>query len=120
MTEAGTGLLEMRLFTLRPGTRPEFDRISRDGTIPMMRRYGIHVVDFGPMLNDEDGYFLLRAFGSEEERVEKSQAIYATTEWEENYDAPVTAMIADYRTAVIPATQSLAPTLVGSLAAETA
>lgn len=116
MTETDNGLLEMRLFKLRPGTRPEFDRISREGTIPMMRRYGINVVDFGPMLNDEDGYFLLRAFGSEQERVEKSQAIYATTEWEENYDAPVTSMIEDYRTAVIPATRALAPSLAGDTA----
>jgi hypothetical protein len=106
----------MRLFKLQPGTRPEFDRISRDGTIPMMRRYGINVLDFGPMLNDEDGYFLLRAFSSEEDRVEKSQAIYATAEWEENYDAPVTAMISDYRTAVIPASRSLAPDLVAETA----
>jgi hypothetical protein len=113
VTEAESWLLEMRLFKLQPGTRSEFDRISRDGTIPMMRRHGINVLDFGPMLNDEDGYFLLRAFRSEEDRVEKSQAIYATTEWEENYDAPVTAMIADYRTAVIPATHALAPSLVG-------
>lgn len=112
MTEAESWLLEMRFFKVRPGTRAEFDRISREGTIPMMRRYGIHVVDFGPMLNDEDGYYLLRAFRSEEDRVEKSQAIYATTEWEENYDAPVTAMIEDYRTAVFPATHALAPALV--------
>ena len=56
MTEAESWLLEMRFFKVRPGTRAEFDRISREGTIPMMRRYGIHVVDFGPMLNDEDGY----------------------------------------------------------------
>jgi len=110
------GLLEMRLFKLHPGTRAEFDRISRDGTIPMMRRYGINVVDFGPMLNDEDGYFLLRAFGSEEDRVAKSQAIYSTAEWEENYDAPVTSMIADYRTAVIPATRSVTLALVGDSA----
>ena len=112
MTEAESWLLEMRFFKVQPGTRAEFDRISREGTIPMMRRYGINVVDFGPMLNDEDGYYLLRAFRSEEDRVEKSQAIYATTEWEENYDAPVTSMISDYRTAVFPATHALAPALV--------
>ena len=116
MTEAENWLLEMRFFTVKSGTREEFDRISREGTIPMMRRYGINVLDFGPMLNDEDGYFLLRAFRSEDDRVEKSQAIYATTEWEENYDAPVSAMIADYRTAVFPATRALAPALVAQSA----
>lgn len=113
MSEAESWLLEMRLFKVRPGTRDEFHRISEEGTIPMMRRYGINVLDFGPMLNDENGYFLLRAFRSEDERVEKSQAIYATAEWEEKYDGPVGGMIEDYRTAVIPATHALSPTLVG-------
>ena len=106
-------LLEMRLFTLKPGTRAEFDRISRDGTIPMMRRYGINVVAFGPSLNNEDGYFLLRAFPSEPERVRQSQAIYATDEWEQNYDQPVTSMIADYQTAVMATSEQLVGQLQG-------
>lgn len=109
MTGTENSLLEMRLFKLKPGTRAEFHRVSQDGTIPMMRRYAITVLDFGPLLNNEDGYFLLRAFDSEQDRVDKSQAIYATAEWEENYDAPVSAMIEDYWTAVIPATPALAP-----------
>lgn len=100
-------LLEMRLFKVHPGTRAEFDRISRDGTIPMMRRQGITVIAHGPSLNDDDGYYLLRAFESEEQRVAQSQALYATAEWMENYDEPVMSMIADYHTAVMPATERL-------------
>ncbi len=94
-------LLEMRLFTLRPGTRAEFDRISRDGTIPLMRRLGITVIAHGPSLNNESGYFLLRAFPSESERIEQSQALYTTPEWIEKYDASIMAMIDDYDTAVM-------------------
>lgn len=99
-----TWLLEIRLFQVREGTREEFDRISREGTIPLMRRLGINVVAFGPSLNNDDGYFLLRAFRSEEERVTLSQSLYVTPEWESSYDAPVTAMIAGYQTAVMPTT----------------
>jgi hypothetical protein len=98
-------LLEIRIFTVQPGTRDEFDRISREGTIPLMRRLGITVVAYGPSLNNDDGYYLLRAFRSEQERVALSQSVYTTDEWEANYDAPITAMIADYRTAVISTTQ---------------
>jgi hypothetical protein len=105
--------MEVRLFTLRPGTRAEFDRISREGTIPMMRRLGINVVAYGPSLNNEDGYFLLRAFPSEEKRVELSQSVYATAEWAEKYDAPVTAMIDDYQTAVMPASGPIVEQLSG-------
>jgi hypothetical protein len=95
-------LLEIRLFKVQPGTRAEFDRISRDGTVPMMRRLGITVLAYGPAGNDEDGYVLLRAFDSEQQRIELSQSLYEQPEWLERYDAPVTAMIVDYRTAVLP------------------
>ena len=95
-------LLEMRLFTLVPGKREEFDRISREETIPLMRRLGITVVAHGPSLNNDNGYFLLRAFSSESERGELSQSLYATAEWMEKYDTPIMAMIDDYDTAVMP------------------
>jgi NIPSNAP len=96
--------LEIRLFTLRPGTRAEFDRTSREGTIPLIRRCGITVLTFGPCLNDDDGYVLMRLFPSEQERVELAEAFYASTEWKDRYEARVMPMIADYRTAVVPAT----------------
>jgi hypothetical protein len=97
-----SSLLEIRLFTLHPGTREEFDRISREGTIPLMRRHGITVVGHGPCANDDDGYVLVRAFPSEQARVEQSQAIYVLPEWVDNYEKPIMGMIADYRTAVLP------------------
>jgi hypothetical protein len=100
-------VLEVRIFTVHPGTREEFDRISREGTIPLMREHGINVVAYGPSPNNDDGYHLLRAFRSEQERVALSQSLYTTKEWEANYDAPVTAMIADYRTTVMPTTPEL-------------
>ena len=96
-------LVEIRLFTVSPGRRDEFDRVSREGTIPMMRRWGITVLDHGPCLNDENGYFLVRAFESEEQRVEGAKEFYASAEWEENYEELVMGMIDDYHTAVVPA-----------------
>lgn len=102
MGNTKTWLVEVRLFKLRPGTRAEFDRISREGTIPLMRQLGINVIAHGPSLNNENGYFLVRAFPSESERVEQSRAVYTTAEWEK-YDDPIMGMIEDYDTAVLPA-----------------
>ncbi len=93
-------LLEMRLFRLRPGTREEFARISEEETIPLMRGIGITVLAHGSSSNNENGYFLLRAFPSEQERVELSASLYRTDEWIAKYDEPVGAMIDDYDTAV--------------------
>jgi NIPSNAP len=116
MNDANRCVLEIRMFKVRPGTREEFHRISRDGTVPLMRRCGIDVVAHGPMVNDENGYLLLRAFASERERRAQSQAVYATAEWEQCYETPVMGMIEDYRIAVMPAT----PRMVADLAAEAA
>ncbi len=97
-------VLEIRLFTVKPGTREEFHRISEEGTIPLMRKHDIEVVAFGPSLNNEDGYYLIRAFDSEEHRITHSQVIYNVPEWEE-FDKPVGDMIADYHTTVVPTTR---------------
>jgi hypothetical protein len=113
MTENEHRLLEIRLFTVRPGTREEFHRISREGTIPLMRRLGITVVGHGPSRNNENGYVLLRAFPSEAQRLERSQALYVTQEWLEKYDGPVGAMIEDYATAVLAVTPSTIRELAG-------
>ncbi|GAB3979753.1 hypothetical protein GCM10029978_075980 [Actinoallomurus acanthiterrae] len=96
------GLLEIRLFTVQPGTRDEWHQISHEGTIPLMRDCGINVLAYGPSLNDENGYYLLRLFRDEDERVRLSQSMYATDEWLKRYEEPVTAMMAGYQTAVIP------------------
>ncbi|MER7460430.1 NIPSNAP family protein [Micromonospora sp. NPDC126480] len=103
MTMTDRKLLEIRLFRVQPGTRDEFDRISREGTVPMMRRYGFTVLACGPLVDDEDGYYLVRVFDSVQQRLELSQRLYASQEWLDNYEQPVTAMIVDYRNALLPA-----------------
>ena len=112
MTGDERWLLEIRTFSLHPGVRDEFDRVSREGTIPLMRRMGIVVLAHGPALNDENGYYLLRAFPSEEQRVAQSQAVYALPEWVE-FEEPVTTMMADYGTTVLPVSQQVVTALAG-------
>jgi hypothetical protein len=115
--ESQSWLLEVRLFKVRPGSRPEFDRISREGTIPLMRRFGITVLGHGPTLNDGDGWLLIRAFPSEQRRVEQSLAFYELPEWQEKYDAVVPPMIDSYHTAVLPASAELVDSLTRGLSA---
>jgi hypothetical protein len=95
-------ILEIRLFTVSPDARPEFHRISRDGTIPLMRQCGITVLAHGPSPTDDDGYFLIRAFPSVELRNELVPSVYATKEWEEKYEEPVMKMIQEYHTTLLP------------------
>lgn len=98
-------LLETRVFKLKPGTRAEFDRISREGTIPLMRRIGITVLAFGPSPLDEDEWHLVRAFPGLDERVRLAGSLYEQPEWAE-FDGPVGEMMADYSTALVPVPES--------------
>jgi hypothetical protein len=111
MAESGSWLLELRIFVVAPGDREEFHRISRDETIPLMRRHGIAVVGHGPCLDNEHGYYLLRAFPSQERRVQSAGEFYAGEEWQANYEQPVTAMIKHYHTEVMTLPAGLAALL---------
>lgn len=95
-------LLEVRIFTVKPGTREEWHRITRDGTTPLMRSCGINVITYGPSRNDDDGYYLMRAFRDEQERVALAEKFYATEEFTQKYEEPLGEMMAGYQTTLIP------------------
>jgi sugar phosphate isomerase/epimerase len=95
-------LLEIRLFTVEPGTREEWHEVTRDGTIPLMRKCGINVIAYGPSRNDDDGYYLVRSFENEEQRVAQAESFYATEEFTEKYEKALGAMMVSYRTSVVP------------------
>lgn len=105
-SDAGTPLVEVRLFKLHPGTREEWHRISHEHTIPLMRECGITVLAYGPSLNEEDAYYLVRLFPSEEERTVLGQSLYTHPEWDQ-YEEPVSGMMAAYHTIVMPATSAV-------------
>ncbi len=100
-TEAAA-VLDVRTYKLVPGGRAEFDRIFREGALPMLRRSGISVVGYGPSIVDEDGYFLMRSFASTAQREEQLGSFYGSDEWRESYEDAVMALIENYHTIVVP------------------
>jgi len=73
--------VEIRAYNLRPGTRPEFHRLVTGQSLPMLQRWGVDVVAFGPSPHDDDSYFLIRSYASLEERQRSQDAFYASDEW---------------------------------------
>jgi hypothetical protein len=100
-TEAAP-VLDVRTYKLVPGGRAEFDRIFREGALPMLRRFGINVIGYGPSIVDDDGYFLMRSFASTARREEQLGSFYGSDDWRESYEDAVTALIENYHTIVIP------------------
>jgi hypothetical protein len=114
-----TAVLEIRTYKLVPGTRDAFDDMVRERSLPMLERFGIRVVAYGPSSDGDDHYYLIRAFRSADEREEQLEAFYGSEEWRENHRDAVLALIETYHTVAIdltaPVREALASAASGDL-----
>jgi len=85
--------VEVRSYNLKPGRREEFHRLVLDRSMPLVRKWKVDVVDFGPSLHDEDSYYLIRAYGSLAERASSHEAFYASPEWRQGPREAILALI---------------------------
>lgn len=73
--------VEIRSYNLKPGTRPEFHRLVVEHSLPMLQRWGVDVVAYGPSPHDDGSYYLIRAYDSLEDRERSQDAFYSSDEW---------------------------------------
>lgn len=109
---AANRVLDIRTYRTVTGERDELLRIMTDGSVPMLRRFGIDVVAFGPSLHDEEHSFLIRSFASVAERDEQLERFYGSDEWVTTYDKLVMALLDSYHVVVVEAS----PDVVAALA----
>jgi hypothetical protein len=94
-------VVEIRSYNLKPETRRRFHEQFVRESLPLLRRWRIDVVAYGPSLHDESSYFLIRAFPGIEERERMEQAFYESAEWRNGPRAAVMDAIESYTTVVI-------------------
>ena len=100
--EAETGrVIEIRSYNLKPGTRDRFHRLFEQEAQPLLRRFGITVVAYGPSLHDADSYYLARAFSSLEDRQRAEDVFYGSDDWKKGPREAVLACIESYTTVVV-------------------
>lgn len=85
--------IEIRSYNLKRGRRDEFHRLVVERSLPLVRKRNVDVVDFGPSPHDEDSYYLIRAYGSLEERAASHEAFYASPEWRQGPREAIIALI---------------------------
>jgi predicted ester cyclase len=107
----GESVLDIRTYRTVPGGREEFLRIMADDAVPMLRRYGVDVVAFGPAVQDDDHAILIRFFASLQERAQQLERFYSSEEWLTDHDPRVTPLIETYHTVVLPASPEVAAAL---------
>jgi hypothetical protein len=74
-------LLEIRSYNLKPGRGDDFHRLVTEQSVPMLHRWGVDLVAYGPSPHDQDSYFLIRAYADDAERQASQDAFYGSDEW---------------------------------------
>jgi ketosteroid isomerase-like protein len=99
---ARTGkIVEIRSYNLKPGTRDRFHQLFLKEALPMLRRWKVDVIAYGPSLHDQDSYFLMRGFDGVDVRQKSEDAFYGSDEWIKGPRERVLADIDSYTTIVI-------------------
>jgi hypothetical protein len=93
--------LEIRSYSLKPGTREEFARLFLEEAMPLLQRWNIDVVAYGPSMHDEDSYYLMRRYDSLPQREESEDAFYSSDEWRLGPRGAILALIENYAEIVL-------------------
>jgi len=92
---------EIRSYTLKPGTRQEFHRLFAEEAFPLLKRWNVDVVAYGPSLHDENSYYLMRRYNSLTQREESENAFYGSNEWRQGPRELILALIENYSEIVL-------------------
>ena len=96
-----SSFVEIRSYNLKPGTRPEFHRLFLEAAMPLLKRWNVNVVSYGPSLHDENSYFLMRRFESLAHRDESENAFYGSDEWRQGPREAIISLIENYTEIVL-------------------
>ena len=93
--------VEIRSYNLKPGTRDEFHRIFLEEAFPMLKRWNVDVVAYGPSLHNENSYYLMRRFDSFSQRDDSENAFYGSDEWRKGPREAIVSLIENYTEIVL-------------------
>jgi hypothetical protein len=98
--------VEIRSYTLKPGSREQFHRLFLEQAFPMLKRWNVDVVAYGPSLHDEDSYYLMRRYDSLEQHEESENDFYGSDEWRQGPREAILALIETYTEVVLALDES--------------
>jgi hypothetical protein len=98
--------IEIRSYNLKPGTRSEFHRLFVEKSLPLLQRWNLDVVAYGPSLHDENSYYLMRRFDSLSHLEESENAFYGSDDWRKGPREAIIALIENYTEVVLELDES--------------
>ena len=94
-------IIEIRSYTLKPGTRDAYHRVVIDEALPLLRKWKMDVVAFGASPHDADSYYLIRAFDDVDDLNRQEDAFYGSDEWKQGPREAIVSKIENYTSIVI-------------------
>lgn len=104
--------IEIRAYNLKDGTRDEFHRLFLQEAFPMLKRWNIDVVAYGPSLHDQSSYYLIRRYDSLAQREQSEEAFYGSAEWRQGPREAIIALIENYTEIVFELDESTVQGLI--------
>lgn len=95
-------VIEIRSYNLKPGTRGQFHKLFVDQALPLLTKWKVEVVAYGPSLHDENSFFLARAYNNLNHRQQSQDAFYGSEGWVKGPREAVLALVENYSTVVLP------------------
>lgn len=74
-------MIEILTLNLKPGTREIFHQLYTKKSLPLLKKWRIEVVAYGPSQHDENSYYVVRSFKSLEDRQKSEDAFYSSVDW---------------------------------------
>src|SRR5690348_12777736 len=71
-------IVEIRSYNLKPGHREEFHRLFTEETCPMLKRWKVDVVAFGPSPQDNFSYYLIRRYNDLSDLEQSQEDFYGS------------------------------------------
>jgi hypothetical protein len=95
-------IIEIRGYNLVHGSREQFEKLFLERSLPLLKKFNVEVVTFGPSLYDEDSYFLVRSYRNLREMKQSEDAFYGSDDWRKGPREAILALITNYTTIVLP------------------
>jgi hypothetical protein len=94
-------LVEIRSYKLKPGCRAAFHAAAVSAAVPLLHKWGMDVVAFGPSAHDPDAYFLIRAYADLADLTAQQDAFYGSDAWKNGPRPAIVPLVESYLNTVL-------------------
>src|SRR5215813_3223443 len=88
--------VEFRALSLKTEAREKFHRLFVEQSLPLLKRWNMDVVTYGPSLHDRNTYYVIRRFDSLAQREQMEDAFYGSDDWKLGPREAMLALIENY------------------------